>query len=59
VEGAVAILPADHKDEEALRESIVKNIQWQMSIDRKIGPLKSFQGYMWRFAYEKGDVKGT
>jgi enolase-phosphatase E1 len=40
-------------------ESIVKNIQWQMSIDRKIGPLKALQGYMWKSAYESEEIKGT
>ncbi|KAJ3414958.1 Enolase-phosphatase E1 [Chytridiales sp. JEL 0842] len=59
VEGAKPILPADHKNIKELQDSVVQNIKWQMSIDRKIGPLKSFQGYMWRFAYESGNVKGT
>lgn len=39
--------------------SLVKNIKWQMSIDRKIGPLKALQGYMWRFAYEQGKIQGV
>ncbi|CAJ0857513.1 656_t:CDS:2 [Entrophospora sp. SA101] len=25
---------------------VIHNIEWQMKADRKIGPLKSFQGYM-------------
>lgn len=39
-------------------ESVVKNIIFQMDSDRKIKALKSFQGYMWRFAYESGEIKG-
>jgi enolase-phosphatase E1 len=40
-------------------DSIVKNVQWQMSIDRKIGPLKALQGFMWKSAYESEEIKGT
>ncbi|KAJ3320782.1 hypothetical protein HDU76_000226 [Blyttiomyces sp. JEL0837] len=57
--GVEAILPLDGEDKQAVRDSIAKNIRWQMSQDRKIGPLKSFQGYMWKFAYEQGKVKGV
>ncbi|KAI8914508.1 2,3-diketo-5-methylthio-1-phosphopentane phosphatase, partial [Gorgonomyces haynaldii] len=39
--------------------SVVKNIQEQMDQDRKITALKQFQGYMWRFAYENGQVQGV
>ncbi|KAJ3115221.1 Enolase-phosphatase E1 [Phlyctochytrium bullatum] len=59
VAGAVAILPKDHADVDALKKSIADNIRWQVKADRKIGALKSFQGYMWRFAYESGKVKGS
>jgi enolase-phosphatase E1 len=30
-----------------------------MSIDRKIGPLKAFQGYLWKSAYEQGKIRGV
>ncbi|KAJ3108748.1 Enolase-phosphatase E1 [Phlyctochytrium planicorne] len=58
VEGIVPILDSTATPED-LKKSIAENIRWQMSIDRKIGALKSFQGYMWRFAYEDGSVKGS
>ncbi|KAJ3041558.1 Enolase-phosphatase E1 [Rhizophlyctis rosea] len=56
---AVPILPASTSDTEAVRKSVADNVRWQMSIDRKIGPLKSLQGYMWRSAYETGKIKGA
>ncbi|KAI8819682.1 HAD-like domain-containing protein [Fimicolochytrium jonesii] len=43
----------------AVRHSVVENVRWQMSADRKTGPLKSLQGYMWRSAYETGKIKGS
>lgn len=39
-------------------DSIVKNVNWQMDIDRKAKPLKQLQGHMWRHAYESGSIKG-
>lgn len=42
----------------AIIDSLIKNVKWQMSIDRKIGPLKELQGFIWRAAYQKGSVKG-
>ncbi|KAI8848872.1 HAD-like domain-containing protein [Chytridium lagenaria] len=59
VKDAVAILPKDHADAKAVRDSVTANIRWQVKADRKIGALKSFQGFMWRFAYESGKVKGS
>ncbi|KAI8926539.1 HAD-like domain-containing protein [Entophlyctis helioformis] len=66
VDGAVAVMSfPDGGDAEAaasvvadVKASVVANIKWQMSIDRKIGALKAFQGYLWRYAYENGKVKG-
>ncbi|KAJ3292124.1 Enolase-phosphatase E1 [Borealophlyctis nickersoniae] len=41
---AVPILPASPShDASDIRRSVVDNVRWQMSIDRKIGPLKSLQ----------------
>jgi enolase-phosphatase E1 len=42
-----------------LQDAVIKNIQWQMSIDRKIAALKDFQGYMWRTAYDSGEIKAS
>ncbi|RUS28763.1 hypothetical protein BC938DRAFT_481480, partial [Jimgerdemannia flammicorona] len=33
---------------EEVKRAISQNIRWQVAADRKIGALKSFQGYMWQ-----------
>ncbi|KAJ3157734.1 Enolase-phosphatase E1 [Geranomyces variabilis] len=64
VPDAVPVLPlraesgVTSSDDAAVRASVVANVQWQMSIDRKIGPLKALQGYMWRSAYESKEILG-
>jgi len=55
LDGFVAIT-GDKPEEE--RESLLKNILWQMDNDRKTGALKQLQGHMWREAYKTGTVKG-
>ncbi|XP_015591169.1 enolase-phosphatase E1 isoform X1 [Cephus cinctus] len=55
VAGFVPIKGATPEEE---RESLVKNILWQMDADRKTGALKQLQGHMWREAYNSGSVKG-
>ncbi|KAJ2388616.1 enolase-phosphatase E1 [Coemansia sp. RSA 2559] len=42
-----------------VRHSVLTNIEWQMKADRKVGALKGLQGYMWRFGYEDGRLKGV
>ncbi|CAL7948519.1 unnamed protein product [Xylocopa violacea] len=54
VDGFVPISGANAQEE---RESLVKNILWQMDCDRKIGALKQLQGHMWREAYNSGAIK--
>ncbi|KAJ3265388.1 Enolase-phosphatase E1 [Chytriomyces hyalinus] len=39
-------------------EAYVAWIHASIKADRKIGALKTFQGYIWKFAYEDGSVKG-
>ncbi|KAJ3186942.1 Enolase-phosphatase E1 [Gaertneriomyces sp. JEL0708] len=56
---APAILDDKHLDVSEVQASVIANVLWQMDQDRKIGPLKSLQGYMWRTAYENGEVKGA
>ncbi|RIA86718.1 HAD-like domain-containing protein [Glomus cerebriforme] len=41
-----------------IKKAIIQNIQWQMKINRKVGALKSFQGFMWKSGYESGELKG-
>lgn len=55
IEGVVPI-SGSTPDEE--KESLVKNVLWQMDGDRKTGALKQLQGHMWREAYDSGSVKG-
>ncbi|KAI9505145.1 2,3-diketo-5-methylthio-1-phosphopentane phosphatase [Coemansia spiralis] len=49
---------ADPQSAEAKRR-VLANIDWQMKANRKIGALKGLQGYMWRFGYEAGQLKGV
>ena len=54
----VPVILNDPNDKEATIDSITRNVFWLMDADRKIKPLKQLQGHMWRYAYEKGIVKG-
>ncbi|KAJ3070269.1 Enolase-phosphatase E1 [Podochytrium sp. JEL0797] len=45
-------------DKEKAIEAHVAYIQSLIKEDRKIAALKNFQGYIWKFAYEDGSVKG-
>ncbi|KAJ3396266.1 Enolase-phosphatase E1 [Lobulomyces angularis] len=58
--GCVKILDEEENSvsNEKIIQSIVDNVLWMMSIDRKIGPLKSLQGYIWRVGYSSGKLKG-
>lgn len=55
VEGAVTI-PAE--DSEDIIPDVVKNVEWQMSKDRKTGALKTLQGLVWAKGYKDGTIKG-
>ncbi|XP_043473674.1 enolase-phosphatase E1-like [Leptopilina heterotoma] len=50
--------PISGTSPEEEKESLVKNILWQMDEDRKTGALKQLQGHIWRQAFESGDIKG-
>ncbi|KAG1436744.1 hypothetical protein G6F56_013425 [Rhizopus delemar] len=54
-----AVLIPTEGSEQDIKKSIIKNIQWQVKADRKIGALKSFQGYMWKEGYESGELRGV
>jgi enolase-phosphatase E1 len=41
-----------------VRAAVERTIEWQMQEDRKIGALKSFQGYMWKEGFESGELRG-
>ncbi|XP_043272507.1 enolase-phosphatase E1 [Venturia canescens] len=55
VEGLVSITGATPEEE---KESLIKNVLWQMDGDRKTGALKQLQGHIWREAYKSGAIKG-
>lgn len=54
--GEAPAIQGESKEEKI--DSIVKNVNWQMDIDRKAKPLKQLQGHMWIHAYESGSIKG-
>lgn len=55
MEGLVKILEGNDID---IIESVVKNVIWQMDLDRKTKALKQLQGHIWRNGYESGTLKG-
>jgi methylthioribulose 1-phosphate dehydratase/enolase-phosphatase E1 len=54
LEGLVPAKASGSDDE--TRQSVIKNVLWQMSIDRKIAPLKNLQGHIWQRGYANGDL---
>ncbi|RVE47491.1 hypothetical protein evm_007902 [Chilo suppressalis] len=57
VDGVVAI-PGEDASKEDQIEGLVNSVKWQMSSDRKAGPLKLLQGLIWKQGYDSGDIKG-
>ncbi|KAI5643119.1 enolase-phosphatase E1 [Phthorimaea operculella] len=57
VEGVV-VIPGEDASKEDQIEGLVNNVKWQMSSDRKAGPLKQLQGLIWKQGYDNGDIKG-
>lgn len=55
VEGVVPI-PAE-ESEDVIPE-VIKNVEWQMTLDRKVGALKTLQGLVWAQGYKDGTIKG-
>lgn len=53
LEGFVPIVVGDNA-----KQSVIDNVQWQMSIDRKTTALKLLQGHIWKEGYENGTLKG-
>lgn len=54
------IIPSESEASVAdIKSAVVETIVWQMKADRKIGALKSFQGYMWKEGYESGVLRGV
>ncbi|XP_058055461.1 enolase-phosphatase E1 [Anopheles bellator] len=57
IEGVVTIATAGESDDLIIQD-LVKNIEWQMSKDRKTGALKTLQGLVWAKGYKDGTIKG-
>lgn len=45
-------------NKDALIESVIRNVIFQMDIDRKAKALKQLQGHIWLDAYKSGLIKG-
>ncbi|CAO0793780.1 unnamed protein product [Mucor circinelloides] len=52
------IIPTEASADQ-IKSAVIETIAWQMKADRKIGALKSFQGYMWKEGYESGVLRGV
>ncbi|XP_006010154.1 enolase-phosphatase E1 [Latimeria chalumnae] len=57
VDGVVPIL-SDSEDQTQVIQTVIDNVLWQMSLDRKTTALKQLQGHMWRSGYATGKLKG-
>ncbi|CAG9134020.1 unnamed protein product [Plutella xylostella] len=57
VDGVVKI-PAEDASKEDQIEGLVNNVKWLMGADRKVAPLKTLQGLIWKQGYDNGDIKG-
>ena len=56
---AIPLIPGrEQADDEQLKQAIIRNVRYQMSIDRKSGSLKSLQGHIWSHGYETGELIG-
>ena len=48
----------DDSDIEAAKNSVVKNVLWQMNLDRKTTPLKNLQALILKNGFENNQLKG-
>ncbi|TPX45898.1 acireductone synthase [Synchytrium endobioticum] len=51
-------IPPSSADSKDVIAAVSQSVRWQMQIDRKAGPLKALQGYIWRYGYQQGVLKG-
>lgn len=58
VEGLIVIPQRESHDRDVIIDSVVKNVLWQMNLDRKTTALKTIQGHMWREAFQTGRIHG-
>uniref|UniRef100_A0A2M4AS03 Enolase-phosphatase E1 n=1 Tax=Anopheles triannulatus TaxID=58253 RepID=A0A2M4AS03_9DIPT len=52
------VIPIPAEDSESIIPDVIKNVEWQMSQDRKTGSLKTLQGLVWAKGYKDGTIKG-
>ncbi|XP_066991519.2 enolase-phosphatase E1 [Anabrus simplex] len=55
VEGVVSIAEGSSED---LQPAVIRNVLWQMDLDRKTKALKQLQGHVMRDGYSSGKLKG-
>ena len=56
-DGITGVVPVPRtSDADALKAAVIANVQWQMSIDRKIAALKNLQGHIWKAGYDNGEL---
>lgn len=55
---AIPLIPSRAQASDELKEAIIRNVRYQMSIDRKSSSLKSLQGHIWSQGYENGELIG-
>lgn len=56
---AIPLIPnRDQAGDDELKQAIIRNVDYQMSIDRKSSSLKSLQGHIWHSGYENGELIG-
>jgi methionine salvage enolase-phosphatase E1 len=48
----------NNSNADQVKAAVQQSIEWQMREDRKIGALKSFQGFMWKKGYDSGELLG-
>lgn len=53
----VVPIPELNSEFSTLKKAIIENVTWQMKQDRKIAPLKNFQGFLWLKGYKTGELK--
>lgn len=47
-----------HAAKDTLIDQVVRNVEHNMMLDRKMAALKQLQGHIWKFGYESGNVVG-
>jgi methionine salvage enolase-phosphatase E1 len=54
----VPLILDNSENKQDLITSIIRNVIWQMDLDRKTKGLKQLQGHIWSFAYKNRLVTG-